>query len=212
MISYENYEKKRFVWDKDRIIVWGEITKYLQKYIKKNSSILDLGSGYCDFINSISARKKYALDNYFNPKEYASREVTSILGDFSLMKKRFKNNSLDIVFASNFFEHLTEKKLERCINLIKKKLKETGILIVIQPNYRLCRKHYFEDYTHMKAWTEISFTRYLRNKGFSIKECIPGFIPFSMKSKLPKNKFLIRIYLRSPIKPFAAQMLIIARK
>jgi len=38
------------------------------------------------------------------------------------------------------------------------------------------------------------------------------FLPFSFKTKLPKFKILIWIYLRLPYKPFAKQMLIIAAK
>lgn len=208
-MKIDNYEKTRFVWDKNRRKVWIEIARYLQRYIKKDSNILDMGSGYCDFINFIKAKKKYALDKCIDPNKFASQEVITIFGDFSLIKDKIKDNSLDVVFASNFFEHLKEEELEKCINLLKKKMKEKGRLIIIQPNFRLCYKNYFDDYTHTKAWTDISLRDYLKSKNFAIHIVKPKFLPFSMKSMLPKIRFLVRLYLNCPIKPFASQMLIV---
>lgn len=210
--NYKDYQKTRFNFDKNRIIVWKEITKYLQKYICKDSAVLDLGSGYCDFINSITARKKYALDKYINPKIYAFQEVEGLFGDYSLMNKKIKDDSLDIVFASNFLEHLNQEDTEKCINMIYKKLKINGLFIIIQPNYKFSYKDYFDDYTHITTWSDIGLKDYLISKNFQICLCKPRFLPFSMKSKIPKNKLLIRIYLKSPVKPFAKQMLIITKK
>lgn len=209
MESGNNYVKTRFTFDKDQFKVWSEIARYLQRYIRRDSKILDLGSGYCDFINLIKARKKYALDKFIDPKKFASEEIIKIFGDFSLIKKQIQDDSLDVVFASNFFEHLDEKELEDCIHLIKSKLKEKGRLIIIQPNFRLCYKNYFDDYTHTKAWTEVSLKDFLKSKNFVIHLVMPKFLPFSMRSTLPKSSFLVRLYLNCPIKPFASQMLII---
>jgi hypothetical protein len=33
-----------------------------------------------------------------------------------------------------------------------------------------------------------------------------------MKSRLPKSRWLVRMYLHSPFKPFGAQMLLVAQK
>lgn len=209
---YGYYKKTRFVFNRYRKAVWKEIAKYIQRYIPESSVILDLGSGYCDFINSISGAEKYALDKYINPEDYASEKVVKLFGDVRLMNKKIKNESLDVVFASNFLEHLNEKDLEEYIESVHKKLKKNGLLIIIQPNYRFCYKNYFDDYTHIREWSDISLRDYLKTKGFAILKCEPRFLPFSMKSKLPKNRILIRMYLKSPIKPFAKQMLIIAKK
>lgn len=212
MKIYDNYEKTRFRFDKNREIVWREIARYLQKYIPVDSSILDLGSGYCDFINFISAEKKYALDKYINPSSYASEKVIPLFGDYNLMDKKIENESLDFVFASNFLEHLEMKEMEKYIEIICKKLRLNGIFIIIQPNYRICYKNYFDDCTHVKAWSDISLKDYLQSRKFRILICEPKFLPFNMKSRLPKNKYLIRFYLKSPVKPFAKQMLIISKK
>jgi SAM-dependent methyltransferase len=212
MDIYNNYDKNRFEFDKNRKIIWKEIARYLQRLIPNDSKILELGSGYCDFINLIEAKEKFCLDKYINPEKFANEEVTKIFGDFSLIKNKIKDNYLDIIFASNFFEHIKEEDFEKCLELIKNKLKPDGKLIIIQPNFRFCYKNYFDDYTHVKAWSDLSLKDYLVSKNFSIVICKPKFLPFSMKSKLPKNKILTRLYLNSPLKPFAGQMLIVAKK
>lgn len=209
---YENYDKTRFVKNKKRSLVWKEIINYLRKYFPKDGSILDLGSGYCEFINNVPSKNRYALDKYLDPNKYANKSTTPLFGDYSLVKKRLSNESLDVVFASNFIEHIKEDELEKYMSVIISKLKKEGYFIILQPNYRLSYKNYFDDYTHVKEWSDIGIRDYLESKGFIIVKCVPGFLPFSMKSKLPINKVLIRLYLKSPIKPFAKQMLVIAKK
>src|SRR5262249_18445885 len=95
---------------------------------------------------------------------------------------------------------------------MKRVLKPGGRLILIQPNFRYCYKQYFDDYTHVRIFTHVGLSDLLRAYGFLISKVVPRFLPFSMKSKMPKSPFLVRFYLRSPIKPFAGQMLIVAEK
>ncbi|KKT25430.1 methyltransferase domain-containing protein [Candidatus Pacearchaeota archaeon] len=211
-MDYQNYSKVRFKFRRDRNIVWQEIVLYLSRFIKRDSTILDLGSGYCDFINLVNAKKKFALDKYIDPNKFASNEVIKIKGDYKNMSKKIENNSLDVIFASNFFEHLSDFDLENYVKIIKTKLKPLGLLILLQPNFKYAYKEYFDDYTHVKAWSDVSLPDFIKTKGFGILKVSPKFIPFSLKSRLPKNRFLIRMYLRSPIKPFGKQMLVIARK
>jgi hypothetical protein len=209
-MAYENYDKTRFAYDDEGKLVWLEITKFLQKFIKPDSAILDLGSGYCNFINFVRASKKYALDKYIDPGKFAAPDVKALFGNFVLGNKKIPDKSLDAVFASNFFEHLNDVEMESYISLIKKKLKGGGILMVLQPNYRLCYREYFDDFTHIKVWSDTSLKDFLRSKGFNVKLVKPRFLPFSMKSRLPKSRLLVKLYLNSLIKPFAGQMLIIA--
>lgn len=209
---YKNYEKTRFTFNKSRRIVWEEIARYLKKYISSAAAIIELGSGYCDFINTINASKKYALDKYLDPRKYAEKNVTCLNGDSKIFNKTIKDSSLDVVFASNFLEHLNQEETEKYLDIAMKKLKMGGLIILIQPNYKFCAEDYFDDHTHIKAWSHVGLVNYLKSKGLKIVRCVPRFMPFSMKSKLPKNRYLIRAYLNSPIKPFAKQMLIIAKK
>ena len=45
---------------------------FFQKYIPEDSSILEIGVGYCEFINAIKAKKKIAFD--VNPDAHLFRK------------------------------------------------------------------------------------------------------------------------------------------
>ena len=92
-------------------------------------------------------------------------------------------------------------------------LKPEGRLIVIQPNFRYASKQYFDDYTHRAVFTDVSLPNLLRAHGFQIDHVQPRFLPYSMRgSKLPIRPWTVRAYLRSPFKPMAGQMLVVAHK
>lgn len=203
-----NYYSTRYKFREDRSKVWRAICEYLQQFIPKNSTVLDLGCGYCDFINNIKSKKKIAVDNSKYSSKYCNKNVSFITSKSDSLNK-IKNNSVDVVFSSNLFEHLTDKQFSKTLSEIKKILKKNGRLILIQPNYKYSYNDYFDDYTHIKAFSHISLQDGVEAHGFKMTKCIPRFIPFSFKSLLPKNYFLTKIYLHLPIRPMAKQMLLI---
>ena len=85
-------------------------------------------------------------------------------------------------------------------------------MIIISPNFKYCFRVYFDDFTHKSILTDRSLKDLLHASGFELLEMIPKFLPFSTESKLPKSGVLLRLYLMSPWKPFAGQMLVVARK
>jgi len=210
MIKKE-YFKTRFTFDKRRDIVWKCVTKYLQRYINKNSCVLDLGAGYCNFINNIKAKEKHALDTFKDLRKYSNKDVIVHI-KLSTNMGNIKSEYFDVIFASNFFEHLKKEDFFRTLKEVGRVLKKNGKLILIQPNFKYSYKSYFDDYTHETIFTDTSMCNALESYNFKIEKNIPKFLPFSLKSKLPVSKFLITAYLNSPLKPFAKQMLIIARK
>src|SRR4029078_1827912 len=161
------YYQSRYTWDKDRTVVWKEIVRYLQKFIPEDSAVLDVGAGYCDFINNIKAKKKIALDYSPDSKQHAEKDVETIESHVTDMS-RLTDNSLDVVFASNLLEHLTDDELVVTISEMKRVLKKEGRLILMQPNYRLSAKHYFDDPTHKKIFTDASLESFLVSNDFEI--------------------------------------------
>lgn len=202
----DNYFKSRFSFDPKRERLWKVIAGFLQKYVGEEASILDMGAGYCDFINNIRAKERHALDTT-DIGNYASKDVTVHRQSCIDMKNL---PSFDVIFVSNLFEHLSKEDFERTLSEIKSHLKKRGKLILIQPNFRYSYKVYFDDYTHQLVFTDISICDILRNHGFVISKVMPRFIPFSLKSRLPRSPLLLKIYLYSPFKFLAGQMLIIA--
>jgi SAM-dependent methyltransferase len=205
------YYESRFVFDKGRLKVWKAINQYLQKFVPNNSSILDIGCGYGDFINGIDGVNKYAIDLNSEMKNYLKDNVIfkaqSVLSSFDIA-----DNSLDIVFASNLFEHFDDDELDILTNEISLKLKKGGKLILIQPNIFYAYKEYWDDYTHKKAFSHVSLNDFLVSKKFKVIHSKKRFLPFSLKSRLPKSFWLTKMYLMSPIKPMGKQMLFVVEK
>ncbi len=83
---------------------------------------------------------------------------------------------------------------------------------MIQPNFRLEPRRYFDDYTHRTAFTDNGFRDFLTAEGWKIAHSEPRFLPFTMKSKLPTAAWLVRLYLSLPYRPMAGQFLVIAEK
>lgn len=211
MSEKNNYYKTRFKFDKDRTKVWRALCEFIQKFAVPNPTVLELGAGYCDFINNFKAKAKYALDIDPTSKEYANPAVT-FFQQKTIDPIDLPSNSVDFVFASNLFEHLNDEALNATMQNLSKHLKVGGKIALMQPNYKYCSKDYFDDYTHVKVFSHVSLSDFLQAHGYKITKCIPRFVPFSMKSRLPKSYFLTKLFVNSPIRPTAKQMLIIAEK
>src|SRR3989344_4303112 len=211
MAEYSNYGSTRFKFDRRRDIVWKEITRYLSPELNNKNLLVELGSGYCNWINNVRAHKRIAIDKYLNPKSYCTHGVEPIFGDF-LKIKSIADNSVDTFLASNFFEHLSKNEFKSYLEVIRKKLAPGGKIIIIQPNYYYAYRNYFDDFTHESVWSHESLKDFILANNFKILRLEKKFLPFSMKSKFPANKFLIRFYLHSFFKPLAGQMLLIAGK
>ena len=204
----DKYFETRYKYDKDRSSVWMAICEYLQTFIDSQGTTVDLGAGYCDFINNINSKKKIAVDMNFDSLNYCHPNVKFIKAKVYKISK-IKNLSVDTIFASNLLEHLNDEELELLIIEFKRILKRGGKIILIQPNYKYAYKDYFDDYTHKKVFSHISIVDFFVSHNFTLSKLFPKFMPFSLKSRLPKSYLLTKIYLHSFFKPFAKQMLVI---
>jgi hypothetical protein len=69
---------------------------------------------------------------------------------------------------------------------------------------------YFDDYTHVAIYTDQSLADYLVSQGWTTEAVMPRFLPLTLRSRGAGLTFLVPWYLRSPIKPLAGQMLLVA--
>jgi len=209
----ESYITTRYSYVPKRKVVWEEVCKYLNRhFIPTESRVLELGCGYGDFIGNIIAGCKAAIeiDRFF--ESYLSKydKIDTFWGDGASILADMNENSYDIVFASNYFEHFALKDIEQQLSLIREITSSNGKLIVIQPNFQLCTRNYYDDWTHKTAFSHVSFADLLAVNGYMIDQCYPKFLPFSFKSNIPINRLLVRLYLYSPYKPRAAQFLVVS--
>jgi len=213
-MSHERYEHYFDVTYRDlakRAGVWRAVAGYLQRFIPRDATVLDLGAGYCGFINAIQAGAKYAIDQGDVVTTHAAPDVHASVGDVSNLSA-FTDSLFDVVFASNLLEHLEEEPLTRTLAEVRRVLKPGGRFIAMQPNFAIAYRHYFDDFTHRRIFTHISLRDTLRAAGFDVLRVMPKFMPYSMRSNLPAHPGLVSLYLRSPWKPMAGQMLLVAEK
>jgi len=186
---------------------------FFQKYIPEDGTVVDIASGYCEFINAIKARNKIALDINPTVRNFAEKNVKVVLSTSTNMSS-IEPNSVDTVFTSNFFEHLNKEDIIQTIREIYKILKPNGSFLILQPNYRFCNKDYFMFFDHITPLDDRSLCEILEVSGFKIIECKPKFLPYSTKNGLPKSIYLLKLYLRLDIcqKIFGKQVFVHARK
>lgn len=213
--TYETqYHVAHLSQDSARPVVWSAICDYLSPYISPDAHVMELGAGYCDWINQITAARKIAVDLWSELPHYAAPGVETIQHDLTQgLPPGIGSEQFDAVLASNFLEHLNPDMALNLCGEVWHVLKPGGRFLIIQPNFRYAYRHYFDDYTHRSVFTAVSLPNLLRAQRFTVERVQAKFLPYSMRdSRLPIRAWLVRAYLHSPFKPFAGQMLVIGRK
>jgi SAM-dependent methyltransferase len=208
--------QERFAGAQDyRRRVWRELTvRFFSTWIAPDAVVLDLGCGYCEFINQIRARKKYGMDLNPDAVKHAASDVTVLQQDCS-GAWQIDPGSLDAVFTSNFFEHLpTKTHLEKTLEQALRALRPNGVLIALGPNIRYLPGAYWDFFDHHIALTDRSLTEVLRKCGFTVEKGVDRFLPYTMSDQRTYPIWTLRIYLAVPLlwPIFGKQFLVIARK
>jgi SAM-dependent methyltransferase len=204
------YFQTRLAPHAHRTQVWRHLCSYLQRWIPPDAEVLELGAGWCDFSNNIRARRVVAMDLDAAVQAAAAEQVTAVVGDCTDLT-RFGDASFDAVFASNLLEHLERPAASRLLAEARRVLRPGGQLLLLQPNFRLNPGRYFDDFTHVAIYTDASLTDYLTSEGWTVTDVQARFLPLTLKSRGSRLTFLVPWYLRSPVKPLAGQMLVVAR-
>lgn len=206
------YYATRYVDNPGRRKVWLAIVDYLSRFVGDNlEAIVDVGCGYGDFINNMHGRRLVAVDLNAGAKKYLRDSVEffcSPASDLSFIDTA----TVDLVFTSNLLEHLTDSELDVVLSEFRRVLKVGGVIITMQPNFYYAYREYFDDYTHKKIFSHESLVDIFLANGFSLVAMEKKFLPFSLKSRLPKSYWLTKLYLMSFYRPFAKQMLGVFKK
>lgn len=192
-----------------RRAVWGAIADFVRRDAPDVGTLVELGPGYCDFANQFPAKRKIAFDLNPEMRRFAGPDLDLRIGS-AIELPGIAPLSVDLLFASNFLEHLDAEELETLLERVRTVLAPGGRLVLLQPNHRLCADRYFDDPTHRTVFDDRSLVALLARHGLRAVRVEPGLLPFSMQSRLPKWGWLARAYLRSPWKPLAAQMYVVA--
>ena len=199
--------------------VWQTLCRYFfSKWIKSTDSVLDIGAGYCEFINHIFAKKKYAFDINPDLRRFAAKDVHIIIGSLNDLKKSYSDQTFSKIFISNFLEHLESRdEIIRLFNICHELLCDDGCLLILQPNIRLVGHQYWDYFDHKIPLTEYALIELCNLTGFEPQYCIPGFIPYSFRksSSFCQTPFVVWLYLKTmPISNwlFGKQAFLVAKK
>jgi SAM-dependent methyltransferase len=208
-----SYHAAHLVEDPRRAIVWKAIAQYLAPYVPPDAYVLELGAGYCHWINNVRGARRVAVDVWNEMPAHAASGVEPLVLDIANGLESFAPASFDVVLASNLLEHFAPDTAAAIVGSVARVLRPGGRFIVIQPNFRYSWRKYFDDYTHRSIFTDVSLPALFRAAGFTIVTVQPRFVPYSMQgTRIPITMWLVTAYLRSPLKPAAGQMLVIAQK
>lgn len=200
---------------KQKQLIWTALnTHFFQQFIALSDTVIDIGAGYCEFINSIQCKTKIAVDINPELKTFANKNII-IAQEKSTNMTSINDNSVDVVFMSNFLEHLRSKEeVLQTFAESRRILKPQSKIIILQPNIRFLHGQYWDFFDHHTPLSDLSLCEALKLTGFSIVKCYPKFLPFTTKSKLPKNTFFVKAYLKVPFlwNFFGKQCCVIAQK
>lgn len=177
--------------------LWEALCRgFFDRYVDPSATVLDLAAGSCEYINSCRAGRKIVVD--LNP------EVANYAIDAEVVLAPSDNmapvptDSVDVVFTSNFFEHLPDKRaLLRTLEECKRVLRPGGRLLILMPNLRYVGQRYWDYFDHHLPLTHVSLVEALSLAGFETEEVIPKFLPYTVKdSPVKVRPLFVRSYLR----------------
>lgn len=179
--------------------VWRVLTaSFFNRWVRPEAAVLDLGCGYGEFINHIHAGRKYAMDLNPDAPRHLAPGVTFLEQDCAAPWP-VSEASLDVVFTSNFFEHLPDKDcLRRTLEQAWLALKPGGRLIALGPNIKYLPGAYWDFFDHHLPLTEASLGEALEITGFELETVTPRFLPYTLVNVPEYPLFVLRLYLALP--------------
>jgi SAM-dependent methyltransferase len=188
---------------------------FFARYVPSTGTVLDIGAGYCDFINNVRAARRIAVDLNPATPTFAAEGVEVHTLPLERMAEAIAEGSVDFAFASNVFEHLRGPDvLLEVLSAVRRVLKPNGRIVIMQPNVAVVGGRFWDFVDHTLPLTERGMAEALELSGFDVVECRPRFLPYTTKSRLPQWPWLVRLYLAVPLAQWlvGAQMLVVARR
>ena len=172
-----DYHSVHLTEDPARAVVWRAVADHLSGWIAPDARVLELGAGYCCWINAVRAGRKVAVDSWPGFADYAARDVQAVVMDAANGLRSLGGGQFDAVLASNFLEHFEPEAAAGIVADVAALLRPGGRFLIVQPNFRYAFRQYFDDYTHRSVFTDVSLPNLLRAQGFAIETVQPRYLP-----------------------------------
>jgi hypothetical protein len=108
--------------------------------------------------------------------------------------------SVDVVFSSNFFEHLlSTDDLRDTLVSAYDAIRPGGKIIALGPNIKYTKGAYWDFIDHHIPLTEASIGELMEMCGFRVTRSVPRFLPYTMSAGREYPLSFLRLYLRTPL-------------
>ena len=180
--------------------IWQVLCRhFFSRFVRPGDTVVDIGAGYCEFINNIECRVKYAVDLNPDVERFANPGI-HVLNEPCTAVATLAPDSVDVVFMSNFLEHLPSKAaVLDTFREAHRILRRGGRIVVLQPNIRFLYDEYWDFFDHHTPLSDRSLAEGLSLAGFEVRTLVPRFLPYTTKSRLPKAAIFVRLYLALPL-------------
>ena len=142
------------------------LAKYFMQrfHLKQGDSLLDTGTGRAEMLNAFRTLgvKAVGCDLEAPPASMTEFEVK----EFDLTKERFpyEDNTFDVVFSKSVLEHIYDPK--HYLRAIYRILEPGGIFIFLTPHWKSQFMTFYDESTHVHAYTPLSAKDALVLNGF----------------------------------------------
>lgn len=178
--------------------VWREIGRWLQRFVPADARVLDVACDRGYFIRNVSARERWATDLRDMSADVGAG-VRFVRSDGLQLLDALPRASFDIVFTSNYLEHLpSADAVVEQLRVMRELLTRSGRAIVLQPNISLIGGAYWDFIDHKVALNDRSLVEAAELAGLRTERVIRRFLPYTTKGRLPQSPALVRAYLSFP--------------
>ncbi|GIU87638.1 MAG: hypothetical protein KatS3mg009_2153 [Acidimicrobiia bacterium] len=211
----EQYRRRFGSDDEDRRAVWAVLVDaWFSRYLRGADTVLDLGCGWGHFINHVDAPHRLALDLNPDARAHLDPAVELFVQEAS-QPWPVDDGSVDLVFTSNFLEHLPSREaITAALGEALRCLRPGGRIVCLGPNIRCVGGAYWDFFDHLVPLTERSLAEALEVTGFRTEEVVARFLPFTMVGRPAPPAVAIRAYLRCrpAWRLFGRQFLVVGAK
>jgi len=196
-------------------VLWEVLVReYFQALVPSDGVVLDVGCGFCHFLNAVQAKERIGVDANPEAARFAEPGVEVRTID-NLSLDDLQPEHFDCIFISNFLEHLDDAtQVLALLRRVRELLSPRGRVVILQPNFRLLGWRYFDFIDHRTILTDSGMREALDLAAFTLEREVVRFLPYTSKSRFPRRPALVSLYLRLPIfwYFFGKQSLFVAKR
>lgn len=214
-MNYQRLYEYRFrgIDQSSRAAVWEPIATFVYEQLGSPERVLDAAAGRGEFINAVPATERWAVDAVAYDEGTHAPGVKIVVDD--IFDADLPRGYFDGIWVSNFLEHLlSQESVASFLDLMYANLRPGGRIAIMGPNFRYCRKEYFDMADHTVILTHNAVAEHLYAAGFALTRIVPRFLPYSFTGRLPASAALTQRYLRTPSawRLLGKQFLVVAQR